>query len=150
MGFLGFGKKKEKDPLQALEELNMDNQSNNPYLQDQNPGDLGMSQNPNFSQDNQGMQNPMQDMSQDSQPQKFDSFGNPMKNPYDSQNQQMYNQQMQPAQGQDNSKDLQLIIAKLDAIKAEVSNISHRLEILEAQNRPNQQQPNQQKNRYVW
>lgn len=142
MGFLGFGKKKEKDPLQALEELNLgdDMSQQNPYLQDQNSMNSGMQQNPNFSQDNSGMQ--------DASTQRFDSFGNPMRDPYDSQaQQQMYNQSPSQSQGTD-SRDIQLIIAKLDAIKAEISNISHRLEFLETQNRPQQQQTGQR--RYQW
>ncbi len=74
----------------------------------------------------------------ESQENNFDSFGNPRTNRFSSYEQDIqqhnpYTQQhtyQQQASG-DVSKDLQIIIAKLDALRAEVANLSHRLEAVE-------------------
>lgn len=71
----------------------------------------------------------------ENQENNFDSFGNQRPNRFSA-----YDQEVQPqnAYGQqhasgDTSKDLQIIIAKLDALRSEVANISHRIEALERQ-----------------
>ena len=73
---------------------------------------------------------------------QFDSFGNPKR-------ERNYESEFSPSahvpsQSGDISKDIQIIIAKLDAIKAEVSNIDHRLEMLERQQQPSSQR------KYSW
>ena len=81
----------------------------------------------------------------ENQESNFDSFGNQKINrysPYDQEPQQHNPYAQQPYQQQasgDTSKDLQIIIAKLDALRSEVANISHRLEALE-KNHGGQQQ----------
>lgn len=70
------------------------------------------------------------------QKQEFDSFGNPRSQKQFPSSFEDYTRgresQQQGMQGQgDMSKDMQIIIAKLDAIKSEVSSINHRLEALE-------------------
>ena len=142
MGFLGIGKKKDDDPLKALEELEKQTENTN---QMQTP-----SQQQNFEQQNFRQQNfDQNDMNfgQQESPQKFDSFGNPMR---DNSNQNvssaMPDQYTNP-QGNNNSKDTELILAKLDAIKSEMANINHRLDKLE-NNQNNQQQTSQR--RYRW
>jgi len=127
MGLFGFGKKKNDlaDIGLGSDQQSID-QQNQPYGNDLNSG-LNL------------------DALNNSQNSGVDSFGNPRANMnYDS----SFEQSIQrsggmPSSGIDISKDMQIVIAKLDAIKAEISNISHRLDMLEAKN--NQQQAQQKR-----
>ena len=67
------------------------------------------------------------DFEQDNQNQ-FDSFGN--NRPRQRENTYEPKSNFGP-QLQDNSKDLQILIAKIDALRAEVANLSHKIEDLE-------------------
>jgi hypothetical protein len=78
---------------------------------------------------------------QQAQGQAFDSFGNPR--PQTRGENFEYKPQQQVA-AQDNSKDMQLILAKLDTIRSEITNINHRLDNIER----HQQEPQQKK--YPW
>jgi hypothetical protein len=60
----------------------------------------------------------------------FDSFGNPKK---DRSYEREYNQPQQNMPNQDVSKDMQIVLAKLDAIKAHIDNIDRRMELMERQ-----------------
>ncbi|MCF7866289.1 hypothetical protein K9L67_03220 [Candidatus Woesearchaeota archaeon] len=143
MGLFGIGKKKDDDPLRALQEL--ENETNSNFGNDQDYGQQ-FNQQQNFDQQGIG-QNPDIQFNQQQEPQKFDSFGNPMRSQSNQNISSAIPDQYNSPQSQDNSKDLQLIIAKLDAIKSEMTNISHRLEMLENQNN---QQPQQNQRRYKW
>lgn len=75
-----------------------------------------------------------------------DSFGNPInKNRYEAQDISSpfpatgTNIQQPQQQNQDN-KDIQLILSKLDTIKSEITNINHRLDNIEKQRQPQQPQ----------
>jgi len=88
---------------------------------------------------------------QDSNLGGFDSFGNPtptkgverMDEPISS-----FGTPASSSINSDMSKDIQLMIAKLDAIKAEVSHINQRVEIIERRLSSETQQPQQK--RYTW
>lgn len=143
MGLFGFLKKKDaslESPLDAASQgmpgsgfnQGFGQGKNNPYLDpmsDRNSGlnlaDLN-SQNQGFGQQESG----------------FDSFGNPRI----AQKVESY-EYGKPQQfgAQDNSKDFQIIIAKLDAIRSEITNINHRLDNIE---RHQTEQPAQKK--YPW
>jgi hypothetical protein len=134
----GFGKKKSDADLP----LDFQAQGMSNY----NPG---MGQNPNPYGDSMLDQNSGLKLSELNGNQEsgfregsFDSFGNPRINPkvesFD------YGRGQQQVPGQDNSKDLQLIIAKLDAIRSEITNINHRLDNIERK----QNEPQQKK--YPW
>ncbi|MCF7872224.1 hypothetical protein K9L97_04280 [Candidatus Woesearchaeota archaeon] len=135
MGLFGIGKNKE-DPLKALQDLNLDNENENP------------TQLNNFN--NQNNQDPLNDMDNfNSNPtqnmqDRYDSFGNKMRN-QDEQPLPRFNQNQQTQQetNKDLDKDMQLILAKLDTIKAEITSMNHRLEIMESKNHDNQR-------RYKW
>ncbi len=113
MSFLGglFGKKKEEPDFKPA---------------------TGLDKDKGFDDLDSGLNMPGMENQGDS----FDSFGNqrPQKfsNPFEQEvpQQQSYPQSGHQASG-DMSKDLQIIIAKLDALRSEVANISHRLEALE-------------------
>jgi hypothetical protein len=140
MGLFGFGKKEKVADVttdfsaqsQSMPDFNQGlGQGKSLYgdpLSDQNSGlklaDLN-TQNTGFNQ--QG---------------GFDSFGNPRVaqrvETFD------YNKQQQFG-APDNSKDMQLILAKLDAIRSEITNINHRLDNIE---RHQTEQPPQKK--YPW
>ena len=75
----------------------------------------------------------------------FDSFGNPKIQPKaEGFSQGSFNQSQNLAPTQDLSKDIQLILSKLDTIRSELTNLNHRLDNLERQ-----QQEGQQK-KYPW
>lgn len=71
----------------------------------------------------------------------IDSFGNPRVQ----QRVENYEyRQNSSVSQQDNSKDFQIIIAKLDAIRSEITNINHRLDNIERQQKENPQK------KYPW
>jgi hypothetical protein len=140
MGLFGFGKKNKVTEVstdfasQSMPDFNQGfgQGRNNPYgdpLTNQNSG-LKLADLNN------------QDLGFNPQESGVDSFGNPrvaqrVEN-YD------YNKTQQFG-AQDNSKDFQLILAKLDAIRSEITNINHRLDNIE---RHQTEQPQQKK--YPW
>jgi hypothetical protein len=134
----GFGKKKSESELPA----DFASQGMSSYtpgmMQNQNPyGDPMMDQ-------NSGLKLSELSGAQDTGFREggFDSFGNPRINP--KVENLDYGRGQQQFSGQDTSKDLQLIIAKLDAIRSEITNINHRLDNIERK----QNEPQQKK--YPW
>lgn len=125
MGLFGFGKKKEfssPDPLQSTTGL-----------------DSSLDLDSGLKLD--GLN------SSDSSSPVFDSFGNPRsQKSYESPSTFTPTQASPPAGG-DISKDMELILAKLDTIKAEITSMSHRLELLENKSR---QLPSTGNRRYQW
>ncbi len=138
MGLLGFGKKKKDAELPS--------DFGAQGMQDYSQG-LGQAKNSMYGDpmmdSNSGLK--LADLNnQDvgfNQQGGFDSFGNPRIAPkvesFD------YNRQQQFAP-QDNSKDIQLILAKLDAIRSEITNINHRLDNIE------RHQTETQQKKYPW
>ena len=123
MGLLDMFKKKEPEPNFDYEStklgLNEDPFKSDP-LMDPNSG-------LNLPQENNDTNDPFKDPLA-----KQSDIQNPFKK-YSDQNsqytEQNYNSQMQQTQGQD--KDMQIIIAKLDALRAEVQSLNHKVENLE-------------------
>lgn len=115
MGFLGFGKKK-KDSIES-DLAGLDNSlSSDSGMDFGNYGDPG------------------QQFNNQQASQQFDSFGNPRpQQRFEQAYPQSFQGQPQQASQNDYSKDMQIIIAKLDALRAEIQNISHRLDNLEKQ-----------------
>lgn len=137
MGIFDFMKKKKEDDFSSL---GLGSSQTN-FFEQQNPygaTDLNSGLNLGGLNNNTGEQ------------QQFDPFGNPRaKMDYTP----SYEQSMQRSPGMNNSsgdlsKDMQIIIAKLDAIKAEINNISHRLDMLESRNQ--HQNPYQQQQKTYW
>jgi len=115
MAFLGLFKKKEPvaEPFTA-------NPGFNPGGAQQNPFDPGLDSDSGLRLNSIGNQ-------------EVDSFGNPRpKASYEREFGFSQPQQM-AAPNQDLGKDMQIILAKLDAIKAEVGSIDRRLEVIERQ-----------------
>ena len=124
MGIFSMFKKKESDPLADLEGLSKQQDA----LSNQDPLASGTEE---------------QGFSGEGLP-KFDSFGNQTKPRDFEQPTHQFQPQMQQQQfgggSQDLSKDMQLILAKLDTLRAEVANMNQRLENMERQ----------QTKRYQW
>jgi len=127
MGFMGNIFKK-KEPDFGLSDNNLGLEKNDVSLNSGMDQSLGMTNN--------------------NEEPKFDSFGNPTpERRYSEPNVNSLSSSQGNQAFQDNnnlSKDIEIIIAKLDSIKSEVTTINHRLEMLERQNNP----PGQKK--YVW
>lgn len=88
--------------------------------------------------------------SQGTSQQGFDSFGNPApkKTTFEEVDHPISSfSQNQSGGASDMSKDIQLMIAKLDAIKAEVSHINQRVEIIERRLDPTKHVPDK---KYLW
>ncbi len=99
-------------------------------------------------QDDSGLQ--LDGLNQESTQPAVDSFGNPRSQRSMDSSFESSPAYTPPAQSSGGSnKDMELILAKLDAIKAEITNISHRLELLETKNKPQPQSQNPNK-RYMW
>lgn len=132
MSFLGNIFKKKDDPLKDLENFgsgNLDSSQQDPFA-------TGMQQ-----------QDPMQQIQGQENPQGFDSFGNQIKpRAFDQVQPNMQPMNQQNFQTTDNSKDiskdLQIILAKIDTIRSEITNINQRLENIERQQ--------QQGRKYQW
>lgn len=130
MGLFGFGKKKEVQN----QESGFDTQSNNLGL------DLSEHKDPMMDVNSGLKLGELQD-----EPQQFDSFGNPKSNRQSSALPQFDSSQNLSSQGSsDISKDLQIIMAKLDAVRSELNSLHHEIESLK------RQQPQQEQKKYPW
>jgi len=135
MSFLGNIFKKKDDPLKDLENSDTGNFDSS----QQDPFATGLPA--------QNQQDSMQPMSGQGSPQGFDSFGNQLK-PRSFDQFQQNNQPMSQSSFQNDtssneiSKDLQLILAKIDTLRAEMTNVNQRLENIERQQ--------QQGKKYRW
>lgn len=127
MGFLDFFKKKKESDFISRDDTGIESDSfkSDPFM-DSDSGlnlpkdDVGASSNPYLQSQDSMNKNPFQKYRQQ------DSFE------YE-QNNNQYNNQHNSSQTSD-QKDLQIIIAKLDALRAEVQAINHRLDGLERKN----------------
>lgn len=144
MGLFGFLKKKDnflETPLDASSQgmpssgfnQGFGQGKSNPYIDSMSDRNSGLNL-ADLNSQNQGFGG--------QQESGFDSFGNPRI----AQKVESYEYGKPQQFGvQDNSKDLQIIIAKLDAIRSEITNINHRLDNIE---RHQTEQPAQKK--YPW
>jgi hypothetical protein len=142
MGLFGFGKK-EQPPVDAYKDFNatIGSQDN------MQPQTFNSGYNDPMMDSNSGLKladlnSPQQDFGLNGQQGGTDSFGNP-RVPSKVENYD-YKQQQQFTPQQDTSKDMQLILAKLDTIRSEITNINHRLDNIER----HQQEAPQKK--YPW
>lgn len=144
MAFLGgIFKKKEKDPLAELNDLNLGNDSSMQGQDSMQPTFDPITGQP-MGQYNQG-----NDMDSGG----VDSFGNPrvssrVENTNFNTNPMTNQMQQQPQQ--DIGRDFELILAKLDTLRAEVSNLNQRIELMERNRQQSNEQPQQQNQRYRW
>ncbi len=127
MGLFGFGKKKE------VLDTNIPG-----YGNDSNLG-LDLSEH----------KDPLMDLNSglkldELQNKDVDSFGNPRPSRQSLPSFENVSTQPQPSNSTDISKDLQIIMAKLDAIRAELNSLHHEVESLK------RQQPPQQERKYPW
>ncbi|MGV8161724.1 MAG: hypothetical protein ACP5N2_00145 [Candidatus Nanoarchaeia archaeon] len=139
MGLFGLGKKKG-DPLAEFNPSNMGGSI------DTNPQSFNTGYTDPMMDPNSGLKladlNPQnQDTAFNQTQSPMDSFGNPRPQ---SRMETFESKQTSFAPSQDTSRDLQLIIAKLDAIRSEITNINHRLDNIER----HQQETPQKK--YPW
>jgi hypothetical protein len=136
----GFGKKKS-EPVSSS--LNLDGFGG---LQNTNTATQGVGYTDPLTDQNSGLNlanlNNTQDNGLGGQQQgALDSFGNPRPQP---RSENFEYSQHPAAQQQETSKDLQLILSKLDTIRSEITNINHRLDNIER----HQQETPQKK--YPW
>jgi hypothetical protein len=142
MGLFGFGKKKD-DPMGAMGDMNLGGMGG---LPDNNPQSFNSGYTDPMMDSNSGLKladlnSQNQEAGFNQQSQGVDTFGNPRpQSKFD--NYETKQQSFAPIQ--DTSKDLQIIIAKLDAIRSEITNINHRLDNIER----HQQETPQKK--YPW
>jgi len=124
MGFLGFGKKKESNDMSIPGLESRGNFQSNLGL------DISEHKDP-LMDINSGLKlNELQDESP-----QFDSFGNPKPS---RQSLPMFdnvqsNSNNSTSQSSDISKDLQIVLAKLDAIRSELNSLHHEIESLKRQ-----------------
>jgi len=126
MSFLGNIFKKKDDPLKDLENFDAGNSDSS----QQDPFATGLPA--------QDQQDSIQPMPEQGSPQGVDSFGNQLKpqsfDQYQQNNQPMNQSSFQnDTSSKDISKDLQLILAKIDTLRAEMTNVNQRLENIERQ-----------------
>ncbi|PIN81468.1 hypothetical protein COV13_01045 [Candidatus Woesearchaeota archaeon CG10_big_fil_rev_8_21_14_0_10_32_9] len=136
MGFLGFGKKKESDNMSVPGLESRGNLQNNFGL------DLSEHKDP-LMDINSGLK--LNDLQEE--PPQFDSFGNPKvsRQPLPMFDNAQSNNNGSNNQSSDISKDIQIVLAKLDAIRSELNSLHHEIESLKRQ-----QVPAEPPKKYPW
>jgi hypothetical protein len=142
MGLFGFGKKVEA-PLDTFKDYNSAlGGQDNMQAQTFNSGYSDPLMDSNSGLKLADLNAPQQDMGFNAQQGATDSFGNPrVQQKVDNYE---YKQQSTSQIDTSTSKDMQLILAKLDTIRSEITNINHRLDNIER----HQQEAPQKK--YPW